>query len=129
MSRNTIQRGLVMQAVQSMHNHPTADEIYSHIVRSHPGISRATVYRNLAALAGEGLIQRVTHLDAADRFDFNLAPHYHFICQGCGKVYDVELPYQDKLLEAIQPLPGFTYQQHHLTVTGLCPHCGSQQGN
>lgn len=44
-TRNTIQRQIVLQAVNQMHNHPTADAIYAVIAAQHPTISKATVYR------------------------------------------------------------------------------------
>ena len=49
-TRNTIQRQIVLQAVNQMHNHPTADAIYAVIAAQHPTISKATVYRNLNQL-------------------------------------------------------------------------------
>ncbi|MDD6887427.1 MAG: transcriptional repressor, partial [bacterium] len=44
MKRNTIQRALVLEAVQRLHCHPTADEVYAVVAAEHPNISRATVY-------------------------------------------------------------------------------------
>ena len=58
-TRNTIQRQIVLQAVNQMHNHPTADAIYAVIAAQHPTISKATVYRNLNQLAAQGEILRV----------------------------------------------------------------------
>ena len=58
-TRNTIQRQIVLQAVNQMHNHPTADAIYAVIAAQHPTISKATVYRNLNQLASQGEILRV----------------------------------------------------------------------
>ena len=55
-TRNTIQRQIVLQAVNQMHNHPTADAIYAVIAAQHPTISKATVYRNLNQLAAQGEI-------------------------------------------------------------------------
>ena len=57
-TRNTIQRQIVLQAVNQMHNHPTADAIYAVIAAQHPTISKATVYRNLNQLAAQGEILR-----------------------------------------------------------------------
>lgn len=45
--RNTIQRSLVLEAVNKLHCHATADEVYEEIIKEHPTISKATVYRNL----------------------------------------------------------------------------------
>ena len=43
-TRNTIQRALVLEAVQSLHNHPTSADVYEVVRARHPNISRATVY-------------------------------------------------------------------------------------
>ena len=74
-TRNTIQRQIVLQAVNQMHNHPTADAIYAVIAAQHPTISKATVYRNLNQLAAQGEILRVPVPTGADHFDFNIKPH------------------------------------------------------
>ena len=52
-NRNTIQRSLVLEAVNKLQCHATADQIYAEIVKEHPTISRATVYRNLNLLREE----------------------------------------------------------------------------
>ncbi|MDL2323531.1 transcriptional repressor [Ruminococcaceae bacterium OttesenSCG-928-A16] len=123
-TRNTVQRGLVLQAVQSLRNHPTAEEIYSSITQTHPSISRGTVYRNLNLLVQQGAVRRVSHLqNAADRFDFELTPHYHFHCTGCNGVFDVEMPYQQNLLKKVQNPQGFQFESYEITFTGLCNHC------
>ena len=124
--RNTMQRQLVLDAVQSMHEHPTAEDIYNHIFLQYPNISLGTVYRNLSLLAARGEIRRVSHLNSADRFDFNLMPHYHFHCHGCGCVFDAPLPYDDKLLSraaAKAASSGFLYEKCDTVFFGLCPDC------
>ena len=56
--RNTIQRQLVISAVRSLSNHPTAEEVYNRIVLDYPDISKGTVYRNLNSLVDSGLLRR-----------------------------------------------------------------------
>ncbi|NLW79726.1 MAG: transcriptional repressor [Ruminococcaceae bacterium] len=126
-SRNTLQRTLVLQTVQQMHHHPTAEDIYRALAEAHPHISRATVYRNLNLLAERGDIQRVMQPGGADRFDFDLRPHYHFRCRACGQVFDVALPYLDSLLETVENPRGFVFEQYDIHFAGLCPHCAAQQ--
>lgn len=121
--RNTLQRELVLQAVHRLKNHPTAEDIYHEVAAGHPQVSRGTVYRNLSLLAQQGAIQRVSHLNAADRFDFNLQPHYHFRCTACGAVSDVDTPYDDSLLARPGGAGGYLYQSCEVVYTGLCPHC------
>ncbi len=124
-TRNTLQREIVLDAVLSLHSHPTAEDIYTHVQTGYPNISRATVYRNLGVLADMGKIRRVSHLDAADRFDHTLAPHYHFRCAACGGVFDVDLPYDGGLLARVPNKAGFLLQGYDISFTGLCPACAA----
>lgn len=122
-SRNTVQRQLVLETVRSMRNHPTAEEIYEMIHEEHPSVSRGTIYRNLGVLAENGEIQRVSHLNAADRFDFQLEPHYHFRCTACDRVFDIDLPYMEDLMDRVPNQDGFELQGCEVTFTGLCNNC------
>lgn len=126
-SRNTIQRQLVLETVRSMTNHPTAEEIYSHITEHHPSISKGTVYRNLNLLADQGDILRVQIPNAADRFDFNTRRHYHVRCQQCGRVFDVAIPYFEHLEESIRDTDGFMLLSHDIVFSGICPSCQTEK--
>ena len=88
-TRNTIQRALVLEAVRSLHNHPTSADVYEVVREKHPNISRATVYRNLGVLANRGEVLRVEVPNGADRYGFLNRPHYHAKCRVCGGVFDV----------------------------------------
>ena len=57
--RNTIQRSLVLEAVNKLQCHATADEVYAEISKDHPTISKATIYRNLNVLSELGEIRRL----------------------------------------------------------------------
>ena len=121
--RNTVQRSLVLQAVTALHTHPTADEVYLMIAEKHPSISRSTVYRNLNLLAEEGEIQKVPVPGGADRYDFRAVPHYHIRCVRCGRVFDVDMPYQEKIHENVRDSHGFSIQGHDIVFQGVCPQC------
>lgn len=120
MKRNTVQRTLVLETVRSLHNHPTAEEIYASVSARCPGISQGTVYRNLNSLAEDGEILRVQVANAPDRYDFTVTPHAHFRCRYCGKVYDFTLP-NTPLPEALNE--GFSVEDYQLVFCGSCPQC------
>lgn len=82
--RNTIQKQLVLDAVFRLANHPTAEEVYAEVARSHPTVSKATVYRNLGSLSEDGLLRHIKMPGGADRFDHMLLEHHHIICTRCG---------------------------------------------
>src|SRR5260370_35826059 len=62
--RLTVQRRLVLDAVQRARHHVTADGIARRVRARHPQIDPSTVYRNLEALEGLGY---VTHTHLHDR--------------------------------------------------------------
>ncbi len=125
MSRNTIQRKLVLDAVNSLGSHPSPEEIYSFIVKTCPTISKATVYRNLKILSEEGAVLKIKTPDGADCFDHNCHNHYHFQCMGCLKVFDVDIDYMHDIESRIKNRKGFSFMSHDVIFKGFCPNCQS----
>lgn len=122
--RNTIQRQLVIAAVRSLCNHPTAEEVYNRIVVDYPDISKGTVYRNLNSLVESGLLKRVSVPSSADRYDHMLTKHYHVQCADCKKFMNVEdLAYFQELDDKIAQLTGFKMENHNIVFQGICPEC------
>lgn len=119
--RWTRQRRIIVDALQGRTDHPTAEELYQSLREQGADVSLATVYRNLRALAREGLVREI-HGEGPDRFDPFTHPHYHFHCLRCGRVFDVELPYRQEL-DAVDLGLGFKVLGHELVFWGLCPHC------
>lgn len=122
-SRNTVQRALVLEAVCSLHDHPTSADVYEKVRERHPSISRATVYRNLNVLAGRGDVLRVEVPHGADRYDYRSQPHYHAACRVCGGVFDVEMPYRTRLADEVVDAHGFAIESHQIVFSGVCPRC------
>ena len=117
-TRNTIQRALVLEAVQSLHEHPTSADVYEAVRAKHPNISRATVYRNLGVLADKGEVLRVEVAGGADRYDFFNEPHYHARCRQCGMIFDVDMPYRSDLTEDVIDSHGFKIEGHQIMFDG-----------
>ena len=119
--RNTLQKEIILSTVRSMHNHPSAEEIYDAVTGQYPGISKGTVYRNLSQMADNGDIRRVEVPNAPDRFDFNLDRHEHLKCRICGRVYDVNV--------APPPMPDendlVDVEGYCLIYHGICNNCHS----
>lgn len=122
-TRNTIQRALVLEAVRSLHDHPTSSDVYDVVREKYPNISRATVYRNLGVLAKKGEVLRVEVPNGADRYDFRNKPHYHARCRVCGGVFDIEAPYLDDLVSRVTDAHGFIIEGHETIFDGVCASC------
>lgn len=125
MQRNTIQCSLVYDAVNKLQCHATADEVYDEIVKEHPTISKATVYRNLNRLSETGKIRKIEAPGGPDRFDHRRDEHYHVKCAKCGRIFDVDMDYIPGLEKRIRDARGFQFTGHDITFTGICPDCGA----
>lgn len=127
MKRNTIQRALVLEAVNTLRCHATADEIYEAIAARYPTISRGTVYRNLKLLCESGDIRKIETMGGSDRYDHRCHDHYHARCNRCGRVFDIEMPYLAGLEAQIQDAHGFLVSGHDILFRGICPLCQAQE--
>ena len=121
--RNTIQCSLVLETVNKLQGHVTADEVYDAINREHPNISRATVYRNLKRLSQMGRIRRIEVPGGADRFERWCRMHYHVRCERCGRIFDVDMEVVTDLEKKIKDTHGFEFTGHDIIFTGICPQC------
>lgn len=125
--RNTIQRDITLQAVRSLKNHATADEIYTYVSQEHPRIGKGTIYRNLNILAEEGKIRKLEIPGGPDCFDHNCTEHHHMRCVRCGRVFDVDLKPLLKLDDLVRAPQGMEFHDYHILFKGVCPDCRKQQ--
>ena len=117
------QREAIKEYVMTRCDHPTADEVYMSVRQEFPNISLGTVYRNLTLLSDMGELVRLRVGDGVDRFDAATHPHYHFICQECGSVEDLQIPIMDHINETASE--GFHGQilSHSAQFYGRCTNC------
>jgi len=126
--RMTGQRRAIMDALVGDTSHPTADVVYQKVKADLPHISLGTVYRNLKLLSEAGHILEIEVADGPNRYDFRTEQHYHFHCDRCGHVIDLELPYQSTLNEALSK-EGFQISRHDIQFHGRCPSCLKHSAN
>ena len=122
--RHTVQQQIVLDALTKMNTHPAVDDIYVAIHAGHPSISKATVYRNLRQLAAGGIIRQITLPDGLQRYDARTDEHYHFKCDRCGAIYDVDIPYLDGIDDCVRQKYGIMVERHDVVFSGVCQMCG-----
>lgn len=120
--RVTAQRLAVAAAVAEHGRHQTADEVYARVRRDLPAISLTTVYKILNELVELGRAQRVALGDGVLRFDPNVAPHAHLVCQGCGATEDLLAEEYYAGLPAVASR-GYQITHHAVVFVGVCPRC------
>lgn len=123
MLKNSKQRDAIKSFLMTRYDHPTAETVYLNVKKNFPNISLGTVYRNLSLLSEIGEIQKLSTGIGPDRFDGNPAPHYHFICNQCGSVLDLDVTGLDHInVLASQNFDG-EIEGHLIYFYGKCPDC------
>ena len=117
------QREAIRTFLYSRKDHPTAEVVYENLRADFPHISLGTVYRNLSLLVELGEAIKFPGLDGYDHFDGNPEPHYHFICNECHCVIDLDFPNIDSLnSDANKNFDGLIIG-HSAYFYGSCKNC------
>lgn len=121
-------RDAILACLQGTSAHPSAESVHRMLQGQRSDISLATVYRNLALFKQQGLIQSLGTVDGVERFDWNTAPHVHFICRGCQAIIDLpDTAVPEQMKAAVQQSVGGQVEQCQLTFTGICRNCHAAQ--
>lgn len=121
------QRELILNYILNSHEHLTADTIYADLKKDNPELSLGTVYRNLTKLTEIGAIKKVSLPNQVDKFDKNLEPHAHFICDECGSITDINIPGMEKFLDKVSDEGRISIRKYDLTLNGICKKCKSEK--
>jgi Fur family peroxide stress response transcriptional regulator len=121
--RRTKQKEAILQVLRGTNSHPTADWIYNEVRKEIPNISLGTVYRNLRLLCQSGEISELDLCGTLARFDARQDNHYHFRCDKCGLVFDVDLPVDEEIDRKAAQKTRFEVLYHRLEFRGVCENC------
>ncbi len=122
-TRMTKQRKAILEALKNTDTHPTADEIYEEVKEEIPNISLGTIYRNLNVLDEMDEIMVLDYGSTYSRFDGYADNHYHFQCNECDEIYDLDMEVQKSLDKAVEKNYPFQVEDHRLEFYGICPEC------
>ncbi len=117
------QREAIKSFLMTRKDHPTADVVYDNVRKEFPNISLGTVYRNLTLLSDLGELQRLRVGDGVDHFDADISPHYHFICNDCGSVVDLNMDPLESINDIAEANFGGQIRGHVAYFYGSCDKC------
>ncbi len=119
----TSQRKIIFDYLKNTTSHPSSEEIYFEARKRLPRISKGTVYRNLKALKENGEIQEIS-IKNESRYDGDISSHAHYICQKCGRIFDIFEDCRDcKILKHKEIRVG-KINQYQINFYGICKKCG-----
>lgn len=123
MYKKSKQRDAIVRLLKNSSSHPTAEWIYEQVKKEIPNIGLATVYRNLKLLKEAGEVLEIHTSDDTTHFDSNIKEHYHFRCDQCGRLLDLDEPIDTTIEARIGKRTGLKITHHYLELGGLCLGC------
>jgi Fur family peroxide stress response transcriptional regulator len=118
--RPSYQRIGILKYLSSKNSHPTADEVYSALVKKIPTLSKTTVYNSLNLFLKTGLACAVPVGDNNARYTIALHEHGHFKCILCNSIYDFQTDF-NRILTDIPK--GFKINEKNIYFKGICLEC------
>lgn len=117
----TPQRLAILNYLRDNRMHPSAEDIYKAVKKQYPTMSFATVYNTLEALRDKGNVRELKIDPNKKRYDTDITPHHHIICNKCNSILDVFMDFEVNLPEDIAG--GFNIIGKNIEFLGTCPKC------
>ena len=117
----TPQRVAIYEAIETLKNHPTAENVIEYIKANHPNISVGTVYKVLDSLVANALIKKVKTEKGLMRYDSVLSEHHHLYCSETQRIEDFDDEGLNKMISNYfkkKKIKNFTIQDVKLQITG-----------
>lgn len=117
----TPQRVAVFEAIATLKNHPTAENIIEFIRKKNPNIAVGTVYNTLETFVEKGIITKVKTDGETMRYDATTSRHHHLYSADSRRIEDY---YDDELNQWIEEyfsrkdIPGFQLEDVRVQLIG-----------
>ena len=119
--RFSYQRDIIFKSICEVDTHPTAANVFNIVKSQIENISLGTIYRNLAQLVEEDMIQELK-IDGVSHYDGNMIPHDHFVCEKCKTIIDFYTK-NDWNIDNRKEAKEFDIQKIDIIFSGLCQYC------
>lgn len=115
-------RAIVDLFVQHRDKYLSAKEVFDEVRQQYPNVSFDTIYRTLALLVDQWIIETMEFNEDAARYRLTCRDehHHHVICLGCGRTFALDQCPMEELDERIK---GFKTVSHRFEVYGYCDKC------
>ena len=122
--RPTRQRLAVLEALGSVNDFRSAQEVHEILSSSGSSVGLATVYRTLQLYVDTGDVDVLRREDGEAIYRrCSETHHHHLVCRSCGATVEVEGPTVERWTTAMAADHGFTDVSHTLEIFGTCANC------
>ena len=121
-------RRVIARVLSESRDHPDVEELHRRASAVDPGISIATVYRNVRLFEEAGILERHDFRDGRARYEMMPEEHHdHLIDLRSGKVFEFQNQRIEELQKEIARRLGYRLVDHRLELYGVPLEDGSGQ--
>jgi Fur family ferric uptake transcriptional regulator len=122
--RVTPQRAIILEAIEQLPGHMTAEQIYTHVQQVNSYINLATIYRTLELLLELDLMTEADMGTGATAYALHThATHHHAVCRSCGRSFEFSHELFEPLTAALCLRYAFVADVDHTVIFGWCQSC------
>ena len=126
--RVTPQRAIILEAIEQMPGHITAEDVFTAVQRVNRYINLATVYRTLDLLRELDLIIETDMGASAVQFALcTHAAHHHAVCRRCGRSFEFPDDLLTPVIDGLATHYHFTADARHVVIFGWCKSCSEME--
>lgn len=119
----TFQRMNILENIGA-YGHMSIDAIYAEVIKAHPSLSLATVYKNIILMVEKGVLVEVPITGKKSKYELSKEDHIHLVCTECGEVEDKpQHSSADALFISMTEQENFTLSKQQINLYGVCTHC------
>ena len=123
----TFQRMQLLESIEE-HGHMSIEAIYDQVVKTHPSLSLATVYKNIILMVEKGVLVEVPIEGKKSKYELRKEDHIHLVCTECGEVEDKpRMEETDTILNTLTSSEHFKLTKQQINLYGVCEHCQVQE--
>lgn len=123
--RPTIQKIKILEYLLTHRTHPDVESIYEALKLKIPTLSKTTIYNTLKEFSQKSLALEIP-TEYKLCFDGYTKPHSHFICESCGKIYDLNIEFS---FAKRQKISGHLIKKFCGIFKGICIECQRKEKN
>ena len=125
----TFQRINILERIE-VHGHMSIDAIYEEVIKTHPSLSLATVYKNIILMVEKGVLVEVPIAGKKSKYELCKDDHIHLVCTECGEVEDKPKDsVADELFSSMTQKENFSLSKQQINLYGVCSACKVQEAS
>ena len=119
----TFQRMNILEVIEK-NGHMSVEDIYEEVIKVHPSLSLATIYKNIILMMEKSVLVEVPISGKKPKYELSKMDHIHLVCTECGNVEDKPcIEATDKVFHDLTDKEHFVLNKRQINLYGVCSHC------